>query len=1143
MYTKTDSRYTFDGQLDIPPPPYYSVIPPYHNVKKIPSPAYEEHLLTNQITNARNDHKKLFTMHKMQVLRQQYMNTRDHTNSLRDEVQRQRIRTEQTIHGTYQYLKDELKKLYLESMDYVRRTELDLTKPLDEHINHMDQNTAIIDMMTDKLSTEKTLSTSTIMEAERLNSELKPPKVRIPRYELFSEEKFIPICNTTLATLDSEITPDPQRGFQNKRTQKETTRSETKEQKPSYKHTNDSIDESSILDGSISESESDISSIVPTEPSPDIERDKKLKKKKESQSIGDTFKEFQQIYETSKARGPCSRNSILGGKQNSYIMSEALRAYKQKFDAFLDHDFGWGTYDDKVKDMMKNGKPRLILRIDDLRSFDPELAATFQRTPSEFLPAFELALGERITRLDPSYFEDNVDAEAHIAIEGNLGGAYHVTPRQLLSNFLGRLVCVEGIVTKSSLILPKVVRTVHYCPTTNKHHKRDYRDATSIGSGIPTGSTLPTRDPHGNALETEYGLCKYKDTQSLSIQEMPERAPAGQLPRSVECILEDDIVDRVKPGDRIRLFGIYRAVSNAAIGQSMSGTMRTVLVVNNIIPITTQITNANITDRNRSQIERIARTHQGTNLLTYLSRSVAPSIFGHDNIKKALLLLLLGGVEKNFYNSNTHVRGDLNIMMVGDPSTAKSQLLRFMMHVAPLAISTTGRASTGVGLTAAITSDKDTGERGLQAGAMVLADRGVVCIDEFDKMNDIDRVAMHEVMEQQTVTIAKAGVHTSLNARCSVIAAANPIYGQYNRQATIQRNVGLPDSLLSRFDLVFILLDERDAAKDRMVAGHVLGHHRQRTRYDEMHSGDLLSNDIMNVMNIDANDVNGEEEEEKEDFETDPNAPISIKLLRKYIAHAKFTFKPKLTEEARASIEKFYLELRQNNNQKTLPITPRTIETLIRLSTAMAKVYLRNEVLESDVEEVYELMKYAICFMNNTSNKEALDAATAATQANGRKIKKKKGTKKDRSSAREENQTKNVVGEKRKRSDTDLDVEQSQQKPNTQEEEQIATNENSVPDDDVDDDILITNEIPEEDEQIEEEENEVVTEVTKEVSTKILGFVKKIVKEGRSDSFKVEKLRALCREADITMGQLDFMLQQLSEESRVSIDGDEVYVI
>jgi DNA replication licensing factor MCM3 len=513
----------------------------------------------------------------------------------------------------------------------------------------------------------------------------------------------------------------------------------------------------------------------------------------------------------------------------------------------------------------------------------------------------------------------------------------------------------------------------------------------------------------------------------------------------VECILEDDLVDKVKPGDRVRMYGIYRAVASRGMGSTVSGTMRTVLMVNQIIPITTVITNENITESEKVQMQKICSARQGSDLMTYLARSIAPTIFGHDNIKKALLLLLLGGVEKNFSTSNTHIRGDLNILMVGDPSTAKSQLLRFMMHIAPLAISTTGRASTGVGLTAAIVADKDTGERGLQAGAMVLADRGVVCVDEFDKMSDVDRVAMHEVMEQQTVTIAKAGVHTSLNARCSVVAAANPIYGQYNREATIQRNVGLPDSLLSRFDLVFILLDERDANKDRDVANHVLGVHQQRSRYDEMHQGDMLQQDTNTAFVMQT----GEDDEADEEFLRDPNAPISIRLLRKFIAYAKGNFAPVLTDEARDVVVEKYGELRRNTNQKTLPITPRTLETLIRLSTAMAKLHLRAEVMKEDVENVYKLMQFAICFMNNTNDKQALanvekefdDAPLAQENGNGKSARKLRSKKREKGSRQQPNGKAKAptIGVKRK-----LEEEAPvQEEEETQEEE-----------DDVDDIVL-----------------------------------------------------------------------------------------
>jgi DNA replication licensing factor MCM3 len=765
--------------------------------------------------------------------------------------------------------------------------------------------------------------------------------------------------------------------------------------------------------------------------------------------------------------------------------------------------------------MIKNELPRLIIRIDDLRTFDAELARNFQRNPSEYLPAFESALEDRITRLEPDYFEDNMDHEAHIGLEGNMGLTYHVTPRQLLSNFLGRLVCVEGIITKCSVVLPKVVRTVHYCPATNKFLTRSYRDMTTIG-GIPTGATYPTRDAHNNPLDTEYGHCRYKDTQTLYMQEMPERAPAGQLPRSVECILEDDLVDRVKPGDRVRLYGIYRAVASRGMGSTMSGTMRTVLIVNQVIPITSQINNASITEKEKSHIQYISTARQGGELLSYLAKSIAPTIFGHENIKKALLLLLLGGVEKNFETSNTHIRGDLNILMVGDPSTAKSQLLRFMMHVAPLAISTTGRASTGVGLTAAIVADKDTGERGLQAGAMVLADRGVVCVDEFDKMSDIDRVAMHEVMEQQTVTIAKAGVHTCLNARCSVVAAANPIYGQYNREASIQRNVGLPDSLLSRFDLVFILLDERDPIKDNKVAHHVLKVHSETSRADEMNVGDMLTHEMsMTPINYDADG-----DDDDEEFLRNPDAAISIKLLRKYIAYAKHNFFPKLSEEAREVVIDKYTELRRNNNQKTLPITPRTLETLIRLSTAMAKMHLREQVLKEDVEDVYKLMQFAICFMNHTNNKEMLAEAEKQSEeaskpqnqngeTNGTSSRKLRSRKKSRES-RTDKPKNTTIGTKRKH---DNELQEQQEK---------------IQEEDVDD--IIT------------DENDQDHHVTEQHTKIIYDTVRSMMESGRTGEVKKADLVNKVR-GKVNRVQLDSILKKMEEEDLVLIQDDVLYSV
>lgn len=476
-------------------------------------------------------------------------------------------------------------------------------------------------------------------------------------------------------------------------------------------------------------------------------------------------------------------------------------------------------------------------------------------------------------------------------------------------------------------------------------------------------------------LVTEYGYSTYMDHQTISIQEMPERAPAGQLPRSVDVILDDDLVDRAKPGDRIQLVGIYRSLGNRNAG-SGSSTFRTLVLANNIIQLSSKsgggIAQATITDTDIRNINKISKKK---NVFELLSHSLAPSIHGHDYVKKAILLMLLGGMEKNLDNG-THLRGDINILMVGDPSTAKSQLLRFVLNTAPLGIATTGRGSSGVGLTAAVTSDKETGERRLEAGAMVLGDRGVVCIDEFDKMSDVDRVAIHEVMEQQTVTIAKAGLHTSLNARCSVLAAANPIYGQYDPHKDPHKNIALPDSLLSRFDLLFVMTDDIEDTKDRMVSEHVLRMHRYRQPGTE--EGAPVREQLNQSLGVGLEESQSSNEPTQvyEKYNVMLHAGmvgrgkgknveiLSIPFVKKYIQYAKSRVKPILTKGAADHIVATYSALRNDelsgNQRRTSPITARTLETLIRLSTAHAKARLSNRVEERDALIAESILRFAM---------------------------------------------------------------------------------------------------------------------------------------------------------------------------------------
>ena len=511
-----------------------------------------------------------------------------------------------------------------------------------------------------------------------------------------------------------------------------------------------------------------------------------------------------------------------------------------------------------------------------------------------------------------------------------------------------------------------MVKSVHFCPATGKTLERQYTDLTSF-EAYPSTAAYPTQDDDGNPLQTEFGLSKYKDHQTMSVQEMPEKAPAGQLPRSVDIIVDNDLVDQAKPGDRIQIIGSYRCMPGKQGGYT-TGSFRTVLIANNVVLLSKEVT-PNITGEDVQKCKKFSK--QKGNVFQMLAKSLAPSIHGHEYVKKALLCQLLGGVEKNLPNG-TRLRGDINVLLMGDPSVAKSQLLRYVLHTAPRAITTTGRGSSGVGLTAAVTTDQETGDRRLEAGAMVLADRGIVCIDEFDKMSDMDRTAIHEVMEQGRVTISKAGIHARLNARCSVLAAANPVHGRYDPTRTPNENINLQPSLLSRFDLLFILLDTIDVDNDRKIADHVVRMHRYRNPQEQ--DGQVLSiaADAEVLTTKDLNEHTEEEGEtpiyEKYDALLHGNSRkktdkiVSVQFMKKYIHIAK-CIKPVLSEAACEMLADEYANLRSDDFEagvaRTQTVTARALETLIRLATAHAKARLSKVVEEEDAELAIELVQFA----------------------------------------------------------------------------------------------------------------------------------------------------------------------------------------
>jgi len=612
--------------------------------------------------------------------------------------------------------------------------------------------------------------------------------------------------------------------------------------------------------------------------------------------------------------------------------------------------------------MIENKGCRLVVSINDLRNQTRERAMALLEKSFEEVAAFQRALKEFVGSIDATYAKETEDF--FVGFEGSFGSK-HVTPRTLTARHLGNLVCLEGIITKCSLVRPKVVKSVHFCPATGKTLERAYSDLTSFDA-YPSTAAYPTADEDGNPLQTEFGLSRFKDHQTLTVQEMPEKAPAGQLPRSVDIIADNDLVDLAKPGDRVQIIGNFRCMPGKQ-GGFTTGTFRTVLIANNVALISKEVT-PNITGEDVQKCKKFSK--QKGSVFSILAKSLAPSIHGHEYIKRALLCQLLGGVEKNLLNG-TRLRGDINILLIGDPSVAKSQLLRYVLHTAPRAITTTGRGSSGVGLTAAVTTDQETGDRRLEAGAMVLADRGVVCIDEFDKMSDMDRTAIHEVMEQGRVTIAKAGIHARLNARCSVLAAANPVYGRYNPYKTPMENIGLQDSLLSRFDCLFIMLDTIDIDSDRKIADHVVRMHRYRSPQEQ--DGQVLSiaadAEVLTTRDLTDNDEDGETPiYEKYDALLHGNSRkktdkiVSCQFMKKYIHIAK-CMKPVLTEEASEMLADEYANLRANDFEngmaRTSPVTPRALETLIRLSTAHAKARLSKLVEVEDAELAIQLVQFA----------------------------------------------------------------------------------------------------------------------------------------------------------------------------------------
>jgi replicative DNA helicase Mcm len=575
---------------------------------------------------------------------------------------------------------------------------------------------------------------------------------------------------------------------------------------------------------------------------------------------------------------------------------------------FLDF-FKSDKYRERLSVMAISGKKSFVVDFDELLAAEPKLAQQLMDKPDEYMEHANRAAKAQLQIEEPEYAEEIGNVTVMFR------GLPEVTPLRILgSKHIGKLVMLEGIVVRASPARPMVMEGAFKCKWCGT-----ITHVTQSGPFLtaPTACSAP-ECRRKSSFEFVAEESTFIDSQDVRIQERPEDLPPGQLPRWLDIkLLERDLVDMARPGDHVSVVGIARAFAPTVPRVGRLRSFRLNLDTNHIDVESKEPEKVLITPEEEKQILELAKDPE---IHSKILRSLAPSVYGYEHIKEAIMYLLFGGTAKQF--PDITIRGDLNILLLGDPGTAKSQLLQYVSKIAPRGLYTSGRGTTAAGLTAAVLRDK-AGGMTLEAGALVLADKGVAAIDEMDKMRTEDRVAIHEVMEQHTVSVAKGGIVATLNARTSILAAANPSLGRYDPYRTVAENISLPVTILSRFDLIFILRDVPEKTQDEQMTEHILNLHRTGV--------------------------------------TPVEPPIEPELFRKYISYAK-NIKPVLTQEALERLKSFYLLMRAASETEGTPvaITARQLESLVRVAEARARASLRDEVLAEDAERAIGIMKTSL---------------------------------------------------------------------------------------------------------------------------------------------------------------------------------------
>ena len=582
----------------------------------------------------------------------------------------------------------------------------------------------------------------------------------------------------------------------------------------------------------------------------------------------------------------------------------------KRFQDFID-----SNYYNSLLENARKGSKSLLIDFSELSKYDPDLATELLDAPEETIKAIEKAIEQF-----------DVDGLANFKIRfHNLPPSQNIMIRDIRSKHINRLFFIEGVIRRKSDVRPQVTSARFECPVCGNimnvlQLEGTFREPTRCGCGRK-----------GKFVMLDKELV---DAQGIVVEEAHENLEGGEQPKRINVLLTDDLVSplsekRTAPGSKVEVVGIVKEVPIISRSGAKSTKLDLIVDANYIKPVEGTFYEVEITEEEEKEILEIANDPKGYEKLV---NSIAPSIYGYEKIKEALLLQLMGGVRKVRMDKIVS-RGDMHILLVGDTGSGKSALLKRITQIAPKGRYVSGKGVSGAGITAAVVRDEFLSGWALEAGAMVLSSDGLVCVDELDKMSSEDRAAMHEALENQTVSISKANIQATLIARTTVLAAANPKFGRFDPYGIIADQIDLPPTLINRFDLIFPIKDLPEETRDEKMAKHILTLHQ--------------SPDIQ-----------------------EPEIPTEI--LKKYIAYARQRVNPKLTDGALEEIKDFYLKMRKSGGSeagiKAIPISARQLEALVRLSEASARARLDDRVTRKDSKKAIELLDY--CLMQVGFDKE-----------------------------------------------------------------------------------------------------------------------------------------------------------------------------